>query len=160
MSPIPVLVSRAMGANDPAWAEYAEAILRDAGYRSGGARRQVLDLFAEQGCALSPLAIDERLGGVGRASVYRALDQLAELGLVQRVDLGTEGAGYERLEPGGHHHHHLVCESCGCLVAFESERLERAIAAVSELSEFEVRGHDVTLRGDCARCAKEAGRSA
>jgi Fur family ferric uptake transcriptional regulator len=98
------------------WGERALAALSKAGFRSGGGRRQVVDLLGGQGCALTALEIDRRLPGVGRATVYRALEQLEGLGLIQRVDLGADAAGYERVDPGGHHHHHIVSEQCLTLI--------------------------------------------
>jgi Fur family ferric uptake transcriptional regulator len=111
-----------------------------------------VDLLGRQGCALTALEIDERLPGVGRATVYRALEQLEGLGLIQKVDLAGDSAGYERVDPGGHHHHHIVCERCGKVIAFEDDRLEQAITALAERPDFEVSSHDVTLRGECANC--------
>jgi Fur family ferric uptake transcriptional regulator len=126
------------------WKEEAVTALAEAGFRSGGARRQVLELLGGEGCALTALEIDRRLPRVGRASVYRTLELLEELGLVQKVDLGGEAAGYERVEPGGHHHHHMVCERCGRVVTFEDEPLERAIVALERRRDFNVSSHEVT----------------
>jgi len=135
------------------WAELASESLSAAGFRSGGGRRQVVALLGSENCALTALEIDRRLPEVGRATVYRALDQLESLGLVQRVDLGGEAAGYERLDPQGHHHHHIVCERCGRVIAFEDDGLERAIGALAKRPDFKVSSHEVTLRGQCADCA-------
>ena len=135
-----------------AWAGHALEALQEAGHRSGGARRQVVELLGREDCALTALEIDRRFDGVGRASVYRALEQLEELGLVQRVDLGTDAAGYERIEPGGHHHHHVVCERCGSFTPFEDPDLERAIGRAAGRLSFRVSAHDLTLRGTCPRC--------
>lgn len=134
------------------WAEYASQRLDQAGYRSGGARRQVVDLLARERCALTALEIDRRLDSVGRASVYRTLDQLEQLHLIQRVEIGGDAAGYERIDPA-EHHHHLVCEGCGRLSPFASEALEKAIEAIGRRSDFEVLAHDVVLRGACSTCA-------
>jgi Fur family ferric uptake transcriptional regulator len=139
------------------WSERALTALSEAGFRSGGGRRQVVDLLGGQGCALTALEIDRRLPGVGRATVYRALEQLEGLGLIQRVDLGGDAAGYERVDAGGHHHHHIVCEECGRVVAFEDEGLEQAIVALAERPDFKVSKHEVTLRGECARCSDAPG---
>lgn len=138
------------------WSKRAATALSDAGFRSGGGRRQVVDLLGTQGCALTALEIDKRLPGVGRATVYRALEQLESLGLIQRVDLGGDAAGYERVDASGHHHHHIVCEHCGRVVPFEDEGLERAIVALAKRPDFTVSSHDVTLRGECASCGRES----
>lgn len=125
--------------------------LDEAGYRSGAARREVIDLLAAEQCAVTALEIDRRLDSVGRASVYRTLDQLDRLHLVQRVQIGGDAAGYERVDPA-QHHHHLVCEECGRLAPFASDELEVAIERISSKAEFEVAAHDVVLRGTCAAC--------
>ena len=131
--------------------------LGEAGYRSGGSRRQGVDLLGGESCAVTALEIDRRLDGVGRASVYRTLEQLEQLHLVQRVEIGGDAAGYERVDPELHHHH-IVCEGCGRLAPFASAALEDAIEAVSRSSEFAVAGHDVVLRGTCPRCEHAGGR--
>jgi Fur family transcriptional regulator, ferric uptake regulator len=129
--------------------------LDEAGYRSGAARREVIDLLAAEHCAVTALEIDRRLDSVGRASVYRTLDQLDQLHLVQRVEIGGDAAGYERIDPD-QHHHHLVCEQCGRLSPFADRSLEQAIEAVSQAADFEVAAHDVVLRGRCPDCKTAA----
>ena len=136
------------------WTERALRALAEAGFRSGGGRRQVVDLLGREGCALTALEIDKRLPAVGRATVYRALEQLEGLGLIQRVDVKGDAAGFERIDPGGHHHHHIVCGQCGRVVAFEDDRLEQAILALADLPDFKVSSHEVTLRGECANCGR------
>ncbi len=133
------------------WAERASRRFNEAGFRTGAARRQVIELLDGEHCALTALEIDRRLPRVGRATVYRTLEQLEELELVHRVDVGGESAAYERNDPTGHHHH-MVCVRCGRLAPFEDQALERAIHAVGERAEFEVTAHDVLLRGVCPRC--------
>jgi Fur family ferric uptake transcriptional regulator len=135
------------------WTERALSALSEAGFRAGGGRRQVVELLGEEGCALTALEIDDRLPAVGRATVYRALEQLEGLGLIQRVDVRSDAAGFERVDPSGHHHHHIVCQQCGRVVAFEDEGLEQAIAALGAQPDFNVSSHEVTLRGECDRCA-------
>jgi Fur family ferric uptake transcriptional regulator len=139
------------------WIEHASEALQKAGFRTGGARRAVVELLGEQDCALSALEIEEALQArgeaIGRASVYRALDQLEGLRLVQRLEMGTGTASYEPLRPTGEHHHHLVCQSCGAVFPFEDPHLEQAIDRVSRSASFQVSDHDVTLRGLCRSCA-------
>ena len=133
------------------WPERAKARLNEAGFRAGAARQQVIELLGGESCAVTALEIDRRLPSVGRASVYRTLEQLEQLELVHRVDVGGESVAYERSDPT-EHHHHMVCIRCGRLVPFEDQALERAIHAVGERAEFEVTAHDVLLRGVCPRC--------
>jgi Fur family ferric uptake transcriptional regulator len=139
------------------WIERAHEALRTEGHRFGGARGAVVELLARQDCCLSAqeIAGELRAGGnaVGIASVYRALELLDGLGLVQRVDTGEGATKYEAVIPGGHHHHHVVCEVCGRVAAFEDERLEEAIERLAGRLRHEVSAHDVMIRGACPRCA-------
>jgi Fur family ferric uptake transcriptional regulator len=139
------------------WAEHAFATLSEAGLRRGGARTAVVEALAGHECAVTALDLDDELRSrqppVGRASVYRALEQLEQLGLVQRIEVCRGTAGYERIDPAGHHHHHAICRDCGRMVPFEDPSLERAIGQVSEKMSFDVTQHDVVLRGICERCA-------
>jgi len=146
-------------ANGQRWQEHATERLREAGLRQGGARRAVVETLARHDCAVTALDIEDELrrreAAVGRASVYRALDQLEDLGLVQRfADLPRGVASYERVDPGGHHHHHAICTVCGRMQPFEDRDLERAIGRVEGEIPFEVAEHDVVLRGRCERCAR------
>ena len=138
------------------WREHALATLAAAGHRRGGARNAVVDLLDRQTCALSAQEIDDRLRaqgrGVGRASVYRILELLTELRLVQRIDVGQGVARYERHQPDGDHHHHLVCDRCGTIAPFEDPALEQAIERVSRRLSFAVDDHDVVLHGACGDC--------
>jgi Fur family transcriptional regulator, ferric uptake regulator len=133
------------------WAERASQRFNEAGFRTGAARRQVIELLEGERCALTALEIDRRLPSVGRATVYRTLEQLEELELVYRVDVGGESVAYERNDPG-EHHHHMVCIRCGRLLPFSDPELEQAIHAIGERAEFEIAAHDVLLRGVCPRC--------
>ena len=139
------------------WAEHALATLQRAGHRRGGARTAVVEALAAHECAVTALDLDDELARrqprVARASVYRALEQLEQLGLVRRIEAGRGVAGYERVDPTGHHHHHAICRDCGRMVPFEDRSLEQAIGKLSESMDFEVAEHDVVLRGRCERCA-------
>jgi len=147
---------RSSQAGSPDWADHAFERVAVAGHRSGGARRAVIEALASQDCCRSAQEIHdqirERDRRVGIASVYRVLDLLVGLGLVQRLDLGSSMSMYEPALPGGEHHHHLVCLDCGEVVPFEDPKLERAIEATAQRSGYRIRGHDVLLRGHCPAC--------
>ena len=138
------------------WSEQALSALRAAGYRGGGARRSVVEHLGAQSCCRSASEIHEGIaatgGRVGIASVYRVLDSLADLRLVQRVDLGDGIARYEPGLAGGDHHHHLVCDDCGKVEPFADDSLEVALERVAGRLGYDVAGHDVVLRGACADC--------
>ncbi len=141
------------------WADRAEAALVAAGRRSGGARRALLLLLGEQRCALTATEIEQELRGrsdrpVSRASVYRILDELERAGLVARVETGQGVVRYERAHDAeGAHHHHLVCDTCGVVMPFADEALERAIDELSERVPLAVSEHEIVLHGACRACA-------
>jgi|SRR4051794_16854224 len=135
------------------WAERATTRLNEAGFRAGAARLRVIELLGGESCAVTALEIDRRLPNVGRASVYRTLEQLEQLGLVHRVDVGGEVVAFERNDPGGHHHH-MVCVRCGRLEPFSDTALEEAIEAIGKRADFSIATHDVLLRGVCPRCSE------
>jgi Fur family transcriptional regulator, ferric uptake regulator len=145
-------------AKEHTWAARASRALSDAGYRRGGARRAILELLDEQTCALSAVeierALSERRREVSRASVYRVMEELAEIGLVQRVEIGQGIVRYEPVRDGHGHHHHLVCDHCGRLEPFTDDGLERAIRRLSERLPVHVSEHEIVLHGSCEDCAE------
>jgi Fur family transcriptional regulator, ferric uptake regulator len=139
------------------WLTQAEAALAAAGRKKGGARRAILELLGAEGCALSAIEIEDALRSepsrrVSRASVYRILDELEGLGLVQRVDVGQPRVRYERVCEREDHHHHLVCDACGVVMPFSDPALERAISSLSERVPLAVSEHEIVLHGSCRDC--------
>jgi Fur family ferric uptake transcriptional regulator len=142
------------------WTESALEGLLAAGLRRGGARRAVVEYLAVQDCCCSAQEIHDGIraagGATGVASVYRALDTLAELRLVQRVDVGDGIARFEPSRDGAHHHHHLVCDDCGKVEPFTDAPLERALERAAGRLGYAMEQHDVVLRGACDTCRAAA----
>jgi len=140
------------------WADHALARLASDGYRSSAPRAEIIEVLAGLGCSVSAREITAELqrrgSTTGSASVYRTLDLLERLKLVQRVDVSEGLARYEPALPGGDHHHHVVCDRCGKVSAFEDEALEAAINRLSLRLDFAIDAHDVTLRGECPGCRR------
>jgi len=139
------------------WAQHARDILKRRGYSRGGAREAVIDFLDRQQCATSAQDIYQALrrGGdrpIAMASVYRSLEALHRLQLVQRLDVGHGEGLYEPLAATGEHHHHVVCDKCDRIVPFEDEELEQAISQLADRVPFEVAGHEVVLHGRCPDC--------
>jgi Fur family ferric uptake transcriptional regulator len=152
----PILSAVAPPTDDQRWTERALARLAAAGHRRGGARQELLRLLGEQHCALSALEIEQALATgrrVSRASIYRILEQLEEVGVIQRVEVGDGTTRFEPLREGPGHHHHLVCDSCGRLEPFSDEGLEQAIKRLSRRVPMQVSEHEVVLHGACRSCA-------
>jgi Fur family transcriptional regulator, ferric uptake regulator len=139
------------------WAGHAQRVLAHNGRHSGQARRALLELLGSQACALSAIEIEDALRAgerpVARASIYRILDELERLGLVQKLQVGQDMARYEPLRTGDGHHHHLVCDSCGTVLPFSDDGLEDAIRSLCRRVPMRVAEHEIVLRGSCQACA-------
>ena len=102
--------------------------------------------------------LTERLGkleiGASRATVYRTLDLLANIGLVKPVGLGLNQRFYEHMHLG-EHHDHLVCTECGAIIEFFSPELEDCQHDVCDEFEFKPVRHTMVIFGICKKC-KEA----
>ena len=81
------------------------------------------------------------------------MDELEEIALVQRVEIGQGMVRYEPVRHGPGHHHHLVCDRCGLLQPFTDDELERTIRRVSERLPLRVSEHEIVIHGDCETCA-------
>jgi Fur family ferric uptake transcriptional regulator len=140
------------------WAARAQRVLADGRRHSGAARRALLELLDSQPCALSAVEIEDALRAgdrpVGRASIYRILDELERLHLVQRLQVGQSMARYEPMRGEHEHHHHLVCDSCGTVTPFTDPDLEQAIERLSGRVPLRVQEHEIVLHGSCRECAE------
>jgi len=140
------------------WGDHAQRVLRERGFGRGGAREAVIDYLGRQQCAASAQEIHQALRAEGRtigiASVYRSLEALHGLHLVQRFDAGHGEGRYEPVAPGGEHHHHVVCDDCERIMPFEDPALERVIHKLAERVPYAIAGHDVVLHGRCPDCQK------
>ena len=138
------------------WAERAQQVLFDSGHRAGQARQALVELLDSQSCARSVLEIEDALRAgerpIARASIYRILDELERLRLVQKVQVGGDMARYEPMRTGAGHHHHLVCDSCGTVTPFTDEALENAIRKLSRRVPMNVAEHEIVLHGACNDC--------
>jgi Fur family ferric uptake transcriptional regulator len=153
----PATTTAAEPARRSDWIDRAEGELAASGHKRGGARRAVLELLDAQRCALTAVEIEDALRAaerrVSRASVYRILEELERLRLVQRVETGQAMVRYERVCDHDEHHHHLVCDCCGLVMPFADEALEQAISSLSARVPLTVSEHEIVLRGECRDCA-------
>lgn len=102
--------------------------------------------------------VRKRLPNVSRATVYRVLDTLVDLGLAKRIATRDSAA---RFDANLERHHHLVCESCGRVQDIPEESLPlKDLAAVEELTGFHIQDFSVEIRGICQNCRKKVAASA
>lgn len=128
---------------------------------AGRATRQRDAIRAVIGAAGRPLSPHEILvgartavNGIGLATVYRNLKRLASDGAIRLVTLPGEAARYEMTESA--HHHHFQCTHCRRV--FDVPGCPGDLRRLAPRG-FVVEGHDVTLYGRCAGCAKRVARA-
>lgn len=119
------------------------------------AQRAVLDALGGSESFLSAQDIHAalRVAGspVGLTSVYRAVQQLRELGAVDESRSPSGESGYRICRTSGHHHH-LSCTSCGATVEVEAPETETWLAAVARRHGYRIESHVLELSGTCRAC--------
>lgn len=128
--------------------------------KSSTRRELILETLAAMGRHVTAeellRTVRDRDPRIGAATVYRTLRVFQESGIV--TERRFEG-GATRFELVGDHHDHLICTSCGIIVEFEDEAIERDQARVAAVHGFELRSHRHELYGICAACRKAARKA-
>ena len=102
------------------------------------------------------LKVKERAPEIGLATVYRTLELLAELKVVDKINFGDGVARFDlRKEGAKHFHHHLVCMHCGSVEEIEDDLLEDVEKKVENQFNFQIVDHRLTFHGICKKCTAE-----
>lgn len=132
----------------------APRVLSRHGYKLTPQRLAVLDVISRSGEHLTPAAIYNKVRpGVGLTSVYRTLDILTRLKLIDRVHLGAGCRSYAVRGEG--HRHNLICTQCGRVVEFEGCELDELTRRLSRKTGFQIQGHLLQFVGRCRDCQKK-----
>lgn len=93
---------------------------------------------------------------IGLATIYRTIQLLSELHLIDRINFDD---GFVRYEIGStqnreqkHHHHHLICKKCGKVISFRDDLLEELEEKITATTGFTIVDHEVKLYGYCVEC--------
>ena len=133
----------------------AATLLRGRGERMTAPRRAVLSVLAEDVRHLSADQVVSAVAGVDpgvhRASVYRALEALSQLGVVQHVHLGHGTTTYALAE--GRQHLHGHCHGCGTVVDLPGDLLDGVAVRLAAEAGFVLDPAHVALSGTCRSCA-------
>ncbi len=89
---------------------------------------------------------------LGRATVFRAVEMLVNMGLLNRIEFADGSHTYRAC--GNNHHHHLTCVKCHCVVDVDVCIPEGKLADIGQQTDFEIEGHSLVLFGLCAECRK------
>jgi Fur family ferric uptake transcriptional regulator len=91
---------------------------------------------------------------VSRATVYRTLPLLTESGLVREMDFGGDHKFYDPNYAGHPHHNHIICQDCGKIVEFESEKIAQLEKEISRRLGFSVNAHRLQITATCEEFRK------
>ena len=132
--------------------------LDEAGYFVTEPRRVVAQMVAARD---SHFTANELVGeakrarlGVGRATVFRALELFEQLGLVERLDLPNGEHAYVVCQPA--HHHHVICTNCGRSAEVGDLGIGSIAAEVESQTGFTLDSHRIELYGLCPECRTAA----
>lgn len=127
------------------------AVLEDGGYRSTAPRRAIIGILEGKQGGFTAEEIGNELPEVGRATIFRTIKLLMELGVICRLNLidGAPRYSLSRIE----HHHHTVCVRCGTVGEFRAATVERLVRALGGDIPGDVVGHRIELYITCERCA-------
>lgn len=92
---------------------------------------------------------------IGKATVYRTLNLLVDVGLATEHDFDEGFKRYE-MQVGPAHHDHLICTACGAVVEFQRPELDSLQAEIARERKFRVLTRQLKLYGLCSACDSEA----
>lgn len=99
------------------------------------------------------LLVKEKSPEIGLATVYRTLELLSEMKVVDKINFGDGVSRYDlRQEGAAHFHHHLVCIECGAVDEIQEDLLGDVEKIVEDRWFFQVKDHRLTFHGICSRC--------
>ena len=124
--------------------------LAEAGGRRTASRQAIIEVIVEAGSHLTAEEIADqvhaRFPSVNLSTVYRTLDALTDLGIVDHVHFGHGRAVYHRTDEA---HQHLVCEECGAVEEFPVARLRAVPRVLDRDFGFEVDRRHFAIVGRC-----------
>jgi Fur family transcriptional regulator, ferric uptake regulator len=128
-------------------------MLRERGLRLTPQRQLILEAVHELGHSTPEQVhtyVRERVSGVNITTVYRTLELLEELGLVNHTHLSHGSPTYHAA--GGHQHVHLVCRGCGQISEVAPSVMQPVTDRLMAEKGFRVDVGHVSLFGECADC--------
>ncbi|MBI4404187.1 MAG: transcriptional repressor [Deltaproteobacteria bacterium] len=135
------------------------AILRHNNMRITPARRLLLQYILDNqssGISLRNIYayMNERLPGIDRSSIYRNLENLKHIEIIQELNLPTVGKQFQYIFDKKVHHYY-ICKSCGKLNKGNKTLFEKIESALKEVHGFKKANLSVIFYGHCASCSKK-----
>lgn len=99
-------------------------------------------------------AVKKKDENIGLATIYRTLELMENLKIVNILDFNDESRKYE-LYIEEEHHHHLICKKCGKLIEFMDRDIDYFESELEEKYNFKITEHKLRFYGYCEECQKE-----
>lgn len=135
-------------------AELWLAQLHENGYRITAARRAVVETVEKSTRALTPVEVYDmarkKYRALGLVTVYRTLEKLEELHLIQRVHQPQGCQAFISMGQG--HQHLLLCQNCGQAAFFDGDDLDALTKTIARKTGYQIKEHWLQLFGLCANC--------
>ncbi|MFC6465572.1 Fur family transcriptional regulator [Marinilactibacillus sp. GCM10026970] len=103
------------------------------------------------------LAVRSEHTGIGLATVYRTLELLTDLKLINKIAFQDGIARYDiNNNEHNHQHHYLLCLNCGKIDEVEQDMLIDIERKIEKTYQFKIKDHRLTFHGLCGECLKQA----
>ncbi len=127
--------------------------VRESGGRLTVPTRILIDVLTNNAAHLTAedlnAEIERRASGIAPSTIYRLLQRLGDLGVVEHVHSGNGPAFYHLRESG---HAHLVCNDCGTVIDIPDTLLHNLAHTIDDMYDFTIEPHHSALLGHCANC--------
>ena len=98
--------------------------------------------------------VRRHLPRVSLGTVYRNLDQLAEAGVIRKLQTGS---GSTRFDGNIQPHYHVRCQKCGRVDDLHDAPADTVRDGITNLSGYEILGHRLEFIGLCPECRRRTG---
>jgi len=132
------------------------AVLRHNQQRITPARRILLQYFIDNQSRQISLPeiqthLQDKLPGINRSSIYRNLEMLKQLSVIQELTTSGQGKRYQFIFEQ-QVHHFIICKACGKVVKGNRDLFEKVERALKEIHDFQKANLSVTFYGFCSKC--------
>jgi len=129
-------------------------ILKEKGYKYTSSREAIIDVFIKNETPCSANEVFDMVlkvaPGINFSTIYRNLDLLTNLGIVNKLSL-EDGFSHYELSKGGHRHH-IICKLCGSVKEIDLCPFREMEKSKLEELDFEPLEHKFEIYGFCSKC--------
>jgi Fur family transcriptional regulator, ferric uptake regulator len=102
------------------------------------------------------MLVKDKAPEIGLATVYRTLELLSEMHVLEKMNFGDGVARYDlRSDSSHHHHHHLICVQCGSVKEIMEDWLTPLEEKLLLEFDFKVLDHRLDFQGVCSNCSEK-----